>query len=256
VEALIPCSILGAAGWWWLVRRTSRTGGWRAPAGEWRIGDDIFAGTIGLYFLLTILGGSSAERTLKPEEIHATVAFCGVAILLIVVMVSSRGRSLTAAFGLTAGRPLGVALTAVACLAFTYPLVELAVWIATELGGAASENDDMVQYFRSELGSTDLAWAIVMAVVAAPLFEELVFRGYLYGVIKRHVGSLWSGLTTALFFAAVHQNLPAFPAYFLLGLALVLAYEIAGSLWAPIAMHMIFNSITVVIILWFPQWIH
>jgi membrane protease YdiL (CAAX protease family) len=42
----------------------------------------------------------------------------------------------------------------------------------------------------------------VAAVVVAPLVEEFLFRGYFYGVLKRYVGGLPSGLFTAALFAA------------------------------------------------------
>jgi membrane protease YdiL (CAAX protease family) len=254
VEALIGWSLLGAGGWWWLLRRTARAGSWQAPAGEWRLGDDIFASVLGLYFLLVILGGGREQPALKPEMIPGIVTFYGVLIVLVLAVVMSRGRSLVAAFGLATRRPFLVLGVGVLALALVYPLVELAVGIAKALGAKPDASDELVGYFRSGLQPADLAWAVALVLAAAPLFEEIVFRGYLYGVIKRHVGGLWAALTTAVLFAAVHQNLPAFPAYLLLGLALVCAYEITGSLWAPIVMHTLFNAISLVIILWFPEW--
>ncbi|MGH8048807.1 MAG: lysostaphin resistance A-like protein [Chthoniobacterales bacterium] len=255
MEALIPCSILGLAGWWWLLRRAARTGGGRAPAGQWRMGDAFFAGTIALYFIFVIVADSGEQRTLKSGDIRGTVIFIAIAVLLVIGVVSSRGRSLQAAFGLSPDRPLRVVAIGVACIALTYPVVELAVLLATNLGGAVNENDEMMRYFRSALPIGDRAWVIVLVVVAAPFFEELVFRGLLYGVAKHYVGRVGAALTIALLFAAVHMNLPAMPAYFLLGIALTLAYEITGSLWASVVMHMLFNSIPVVAILWFPKWI-
>jgi membrane protease YdiL (CAAX protease family) len=254
VEALIGCSLLGAGGWWWLLRRSARVDGWRAPAGEWRLGDDVFAGALGLYLLLGILAGGGEPPALKPEMIPGVVLFYGMFVLLVLAVVMSRGRSLVAAFGLAPGRPFRVLGMGVLALALAYPIIDLAVAIAKALGADPGGNDEMVSYVRGGLSPADLAWAVALVLVAAPLFEEIVFRGYLYGVIKRHAGGLWAALTTAVLFAAVHQNLPAFPAYFLLGLALVCAYEITGSLWAPLVMHVLFNAITLAIIFWFPQW--
>ncbi|MDD5201393.1 MAG: CPBP family intramembrane metalloprotease, partial [Terrimicrobiaceae bacterium] len=118
-----------------------------------------------------------------------------------------------------------------------------------------SDSDGMVQYLGGPLGPMDKASAVALAVIAAPLTEEFVFRGYLYGVLKKHFGPLAAMLASALLFAAVHQNLPAIPALAALAIGLTLAYELTGSLWAPVVMHALFNSISVVVILFFPQWI-
>lgn len=85
------------------------------------------------------------------------------------------------------------------------------------------------------------------AVIAAPLCEEIVFRGYLYPVMKRFAGPWTAGICSAFIFSAAHANLTALLPLFILGGLLVLLYEKTGSLWAPIGVHFCFNGATVVI---------
>lgn len=85
------------------------------------------------------------------------------------------------------------------------------------------------------------------AVVVAPLCEEVVFRGYLYPAAKRFAGPWVAGAASALVFAAAHGSLAPLLPLFVFGALLVLAYELTGSLWAPIAMHFCFNGATVAI---------
>ena len=85
------------------------------------------------------------------------------------------------------------------------------------------------------------------AVVAAPLCEELVFRGYFYPVLKKFAGAWPAAACSALVFAAAHGSLTAFLPLFLFGCLLVFLYEKTGSLWAPVAVHFCFNSATVTI---------
>jgi len=85
------------------------------------------------------------------------------------------------------------------------------------------------------------------AVVVAPLCEELLFRGFLYPVAKKFTGPWLAACSSALFFAAAHGNLTALLPLFLFGLLLVWIYEKTGSLWAPIAVHLCFNSATVTV---------
>jgi len=83
-----------------------------------------------------------------------------------------------------------------------------------------------------------------LAVIVAPICEEFVFRGYLYGVLKRFSCTFFATFISALFFAVVHGNLWSLFPLFIVGLFLVIVYEISGSLWAPILTHMLFNGIT------------
>lgn len=85
------------------------------------------------------------------------------------------------------------------------------------------------------------------AIIAAPLCEELVFRGYFYPVLKKFGGAWPAGICSALVFACAHGNLTALLPLFIFGGVLVFIYEKTGSLWAPIAVHFCFNSATVVI---------
>ncbi len=84
------------------------------------------------------------------------------------------------------------------------------------------------------------------AVVAAPLCEEIVFRGYLYPAAKKFSGPWIAGICSALVFAAAHGNLAALLPLFVFGCLLVVIYEKTGSIWAPIAVHCCFNSATVI----------
>ena len=81
----------------------------------------------------------------------------------------------------------------------------------------------------------------VSAVIIAPLTEELLFRGYLYGVLKRFTDSYFAAVASALIFALVHQHIGTVLPLFSLGLVLVLAYELTGSLLVPIFIHALFN---------------
>jgi membrane protease YdiL (CAAX protease family) len=85
------------------------------------------------------------------------------------------------------------------------------------------------------------------AVIAAPLCEEVVFRGYFYPVLKKFGGMRVAAFCSALVFAAAHGSLTALLPLFIFGLVLVFLYEKTGSLWAPISAHFCFNGATVIV---------
>ena len=87
----------------------------------------------------------------------------------------------------------------------------------------------------------------VMAVIIAPIVEEVVFRGYIYAICKRHTGRIMATFVTSLFFAAIHFNIPALLPLFIFAIFLTIAYEVTGSIWVPISIHACFNAITLIV---------
>jgi membrane protease YdiL (CAAX protease family) len=85
------------------------------------------------------------------------------------------------------------------------------------------------------------------AVIVAPFCEEIVFRGYLYPVMKKFSGPWIAGICSALIFAAAHGSMAALFPLFLFGGLLAYLYEKIGSIWVPIAVHLCFNATTVAV---------
>jgi membrane protease YdiL (CAAX protease family) len=83
------------------------------------------------------------------------------------------------------------------------------------------------------------------AVIAAPLCEEIVFRGYFYPVAKKFAGPWAAAVCSALVFGAAHGNLMALLPLTVFGVLLAFLYEKTGSIWAPVAVHFCFNGATV-----------
>jgi ABC-2 type transport system permease protein len=87
-------------------------------------------------------------------------------------------------------------------------------------------------------------WFAVLAIFVAPIFEEFIFRGVLFGGFRRSFGALPAAVSSALVFAIVHPAIASAPV-FLLGFVAALVYERARSLVAPMAAHMTYNAIVV-----------
>lgn len=116
-------------------------------------------------------------------------------------------------------------------------------WFKESLG-----DNDGQQVSVKILQTVDYGSFALMAVVAcigAPLSEEIVFRGYLYPAMKRFSNIPIATIFTGLLFGAVHMNLLSLIPLAIFGMVLAIIYEISGSLWAPIAAHVLFNSATV-----------
>ena len=93
----------------------------------------------------------------------------------------------------------------------------------------------------------------LLAVVAAPLIEEIIFRGVLYRHLRglSRSWAIWlsigmSGLVSGLIFAAIHpQGWMGIPVLAAIGFAMALAREWRNSLIAPMVMHGLSNGLVI-----------
>ena len=106
---------------------------------------------------------------------------------------------------------------------------------------------ESVKVLQQSKDTVVVALMAVAAVVAAPVCEEIIFRGYLFGVAKRYAGTGIAILCSGLIFAAAHGNLTALLPLTIVGMALAAVYDFTKSIWAPIAVHFCFNGFTVVV---------
>lgn len=132
-----------------------------------------------------------------------------------------------------------------------YWLLEVAIdLIGTLLSGQVSvPNDDTVSAIAGE--NYRVMWA--GAVLLAPLTEETLVRGLVFGNLRKWNRAVGYGAAAAVF-AAMHTlgylgQMDAVTlcynilVYGLPSVALCAAYEMAGTIWAPIGLHMIINAI-------------
>lgn len=85
--------------------------------------------------------------------------------------------------------------------------------------------------------------AFLTLVVVAPIAEETVFRGYLYGKLRQAV-PLWAAMiATSALFGAIHGQWNVAVDVFVLSMVACVLREITGSIWAGILLHMIKNGL-------------
>lgn len=87
-------------------------------------------------------------------------------------------------------------------------------------------------------------WTLPLALVAAPLFEEFIFRGLIFGGLRRSFGVWPAALASAALFAIVHPAFSIIPV-FILGVCAAVVYERSRSLLAPMLAHATYNGIVI-----------
>ncbi|MBT8037160.1 MAG: CPBP family intramembrane metalloprotease [Verrucomicrobiae bacterium] len=117
-----------------------------------------------------------------------------------------------------------------------------------EIFGDDSKEQETVRIYKETSAGTIRLLIGLSVCVVAPLVEEIVFRGYIYAATKRFTDRFFAAAFSSLLFAVVHFNINALLPLFLLALILTLAYELTGSLWAPISIHALFNASNLVML--------
>ena len=81
----------------------------------------------------------------------------------------------------------------------------------------------------------------------APLFEEFLLRGLLFGSVRHIADEHIAVAATAGVFTIMHMQYTAAIMLLILPLGVVLGYARAksGSIWVPVALHMLNNLATV-----------
>lgn len=94
--------------------------------------------------------------------------------------------------------------------------------------------------------------AVISISIYAPLIEETLFRGFLQTFIRKHLGSKQAILITSVCFSLFHfsssqsyGNIPIIGSLFLLALFLGFLYEKQRTLLAPMILHSLFNTVSV-----------
>ncbi len=197
--------------------------------------------TLTVLVLLTfvVVGGTSQLMNLAWGLWFSEVfLFFGVTWLGVQALGFAPARSL----GLLAPRPApllaGVAFGVVNHFAWALPLMALAHAL---LPRGLVERFDAAQVFARPT-PFETALVVVGAVVAAPLCEELFFRGFLQRGLMARLEAPRAIVVTALIFSAFHLEPVGFLARFQLGVLFGLLAWRSGSIWPAIGAHLANNA--------------
>jgi membrane protease YdiL (CAAX protease family) len=172
-------------------------------------------------------------------EIFVSILLVGVTIHIVVAERGGHLRDL----GIR-GKFFGSVGVGLAALLAIQPFLRL-VEVLEEL---VTKNETPVQQLLQVILRTRSNWVLALAafvaVVVAPVSEELLFRGFLQPALGRWTGRWAAIVLSAAFFAAAHMDLFAMPTLLILGIALAYVYDRTRSLAAPVALHMAFNALT------------
>ena len=202
---------------------------------------------VGLALLLTITIIAAGIASAFDPDIESVEAVLTLQAMLAAAMVfvpffivGRRGDVSPAVLGLGPSRHAPVRTAVIAYLAY----IACALVISALL---APEQEDITR----ELGVDESALAAIAAffliVIAAPVAEEIFFRGFMFAGIRSHgsfvVAALVSSGVWGLFHYTDPDSWPVVLQLSLFGIILAAVYERTGSIRPCIALHMLNNAI-------------
>lgn len=149
-------------------------------------------------------------------------------------------------FGLKPMRLRAVVLSLVAGL-LCVPLMGIIGSVVQKLLGRPMVSPQLPFLAPAGFSYTALVGMLIIGGLLAPFAEEMIFRGLLFGWLRRFVLVWPAALISAAAFGLVHGLVPIIFAAAAVGLVLAFAYEKTGSLWSPVIIHATQNSVAIAI---------
>ncbi len=127
------------------------------------------------------------------------------------------------------------------CLGITYASVYVSrlFWMLIQL---LTGMEMVAQDFAAENSWLSMLTNLIAMVIYAPLFEEMMFRGTIFRSVQKG-GELAGALLCGITFGLWHTNYDQTLYTAVMGFAACVLFVKSGTLWAPILMHALMNSI-------------
>jgi membrane protease YdiL (CAAX protease family) len=111
------------------------------------------------------------------------------------------------------------------------------------------QTNDQVVLERGRVLPISTYTTLAVAVLIAPICEEVFFRSFIFMGLRRGMPLTLSVVLSALFFAVAHGDPASFPVLFIIGLALAIIRWRAYSIWPGIILHTLNNATSALLII-------
>ena len=169
------------------------------------------------------------------EMLDLLGAFFAIGFLAVVVAVAPLGRAAIPALGLRPANWKYVVLGALATMALSVAVSQIGL-----------QPEGMKQVLDIVRDLHQLALSLLLLAVLAPLVEELVFRGLLYGWVAGRWGGNVGWIVSSIAFAAAHAEPAHIVLVFPLGLLFGWLRKRTDSLLPSLVAHIANNSLALV----------
>lgn len=194
-----------------------------------------------------LLGGVALATRRPIEALASSVTAYGAVFLLVLLFVRLRRHAPLASLGLR--RAEWRWLLAALPFAFAAFLLESVSGLLSQSLFPQAPANQCVDIRRAFAGALWLA--IIAVAVVAPLVEEIVFRGMVFGWLRGRLPLAWAVVVSASLFSLEHISflqLTLFLPVFTTGLVLAVLYHHARSIWPTVLVHGTFNLVATLVL--------
>jgi membrane protease YdiL (CAAX protease family) len=196
-------------------------------------------------------------RTFAEFVLQTALVFHGTAAVTIWFLFRVRRMDSRRAFGTRRGRTGREIFFAVLGYLAAFPVICVAAMLSGVLLDALGQEQTFQQVVtmvaEDHQSVVMRVFLCVLAVVIAPVVEEVLFRGMALPVLARYIGFPAAVGVVSLIFALMHGHAPSLAPLFVVAVAFSLAYTLTGSLRVPIVMHAVFNAVNLGSVVLFPD---
>ncbi len=201
----------------------------------------VVVAAIGAAWVRTSVGGENAHPLLLAVQYCVVAA---IALAFVLWRVGAHSSRPLRSVGLRAPHPLRLISFGIGGYAVLVSLAFLlALVMRSVVGDAVPLTSTAENLVESTHTTGDLIIFAVLVCVIAPIFEEIIFRGYVYAGLRRFLSPPRAMAVAGLLFAAVHLSPEALVVITLLGVALCYLYERTRSLLPGMIAHGLHNGI-------------
>ncbi len=195
--------------------------------------------------VVTLAGGDARDLTARPLALVAATLVVQTALM-------------AGGVGLVAVRIRGLPWAAVGVRGFrrhwlvTAPVVALALVVVVDfvdrLAGTPIRETEIQMLAPAGFSWGALVLMVAVGGIAAPIGEEMLFRGALYTWLRNKWGVWPAVVGSSVVFGAFHLNPYWAAVTAAVGLALAWVYEKSGSVWPAVIVHGVYNSVGITLI--------
>ena len=215
----------------------------------WTLGDVVLSLLLGTVLGIVVAGLTTAF-ILAPVQMPDSVAFMIIALeiyasvgVMVWLLVVLRREASPLDLGFRKVRASALLLMAPLTLGVLWVNLQVSQLTAALFGDVPTARDQLA--IRGRLTIVDLVCLLVVAAVAAPIVEELVFRGLLYRWLDRRAGVGIAMVVSALTFSLVHFIPLLIGVFFAFGVILAQVARHYDSLYPAIVLHSLNNAAAV-----------
>ncbi len=196
---------------------------------------------------LLSLGGSPLGMAVFSLVSYLVTMLPALALIYLIALRPcglNPARALKLRFRTTTLGPFKLLLAGILSWCAIIPLVLFGSFLASALGSQGSDNPVLLQIASITSSKNVLAIFVLFLTVScmSPLCEEIIFRGFLYSVLRTRIGIFPAILLSTLIFAGIHFDRGGMLMLCALGPVLAVAFERTRSLLPSVIAHGLWNG--------------